>query len=317
MVTLQGAPGLNCHLSKNEELQEKSVCFRHLHVGYHVSLTPKLCWNESSVVFVSFKVFCSCDTRKYCKPALKMEPVTEDNSDNVTPWSGSEGSQERCASESIADSNYEDDGSDAEFPLDHMPPGRKSPDSYQTRDWEVEGDQRSLPEDSGSEGGASYREEEEEEDVYLSGSREYDRGSPGAHTPPTSLSPHPADPDSGKRSRPHSSSSSLGCGDAADMTLALTLGADQPPRASNRQFSESLNREGDSSEEGGSNQAPPVSVSFGILDEGAEQAEKWNSESDTVLCRPNSNRARCTRKYLSPYVQPLILQRMSSCWWKN
>lgn len=242
-----------------------------------------------------------------------MEPVIEDNSDNLTPWSGSEGSQELCASESIADSYYEDNGSDAEFPLDHLPPARKSPDSDQPRDWEVERDQRSLPEYSGSEGGASYREEE---DMYLSSSREFTRGSPSVQTPPTSLSPHPAYPNSGQRSR-RSSSTSLGCAAAADMTLALTLEADQPQRASNRQFPESLNREGDSSEEGGSSQAPPASVSFGILDEGAEQAEKWNSESDTVLCRPNSSRARCTRKYISPYLQPLILQCTSSRLWKT
>lgn len=240
-----------------------------------------------------------------------MEPVAEDNSDNVTPWSGSEGSQELCASESIADSYYEDDGSDAEFPLDHP-----SPDSDQPHDWEVGGDQRSLHEYSGSEGGASYREEE---DMYLGSSREFTGGSPSVRTPPTSVSPHPAYSDSGQRSRPRSrsSSSSLGCAAAADMTLALTLDADQPQRASNRQFPESLNREGDSSEEGGSSQAPPASVSFGILDEGAEQAEKWNSESDTVLCRPNSNRERCTRKYLSQYLQPLILPCTSSRLWKT
>lgn len=238
-----------------------------------------------------------------------MEPVAEDNSDNVTPWSGSDGSQELCATESLADSYYEDDASDAEFPLDRPPPARKSPQPYQPHDWEVAGDQRSLPEYSGSEGGASYREEE---DMYLSSPRELTRTSPSVQTPPTSLSPHPAYPDSAQGSRPHShsSSSSLGCAAAAaaDMTLALTLDVDQPQRASYRQRPESLNREGDSSEEGGSSQAPPASVSFGILDEGAEQAEKWNSESDTVLCRPNSNRARCTRKYLSPYLQPLILQ---------
>lgn len=146
--------------------------------------------------------------------------------------------------------------------------------------------------------------------MYPSSPRELTRTSPRVQTPPTSLSPHPAYPDSAQGSRPHShsSSSSLGCAAAADMTLALTLDVDQPQRASYRQRPESLNREGDSSEEGGSSQAPPASVSFGILDEGAEQAEKWNLESDTVLCRPNSNRARCTRKYLSPYLQPLILQ---------
>lgn len=245
-----------------------------------------------------------------------MEPVSEDNSDNVTPWSGSDGSQELCASESLADFYHEDDASDAEFPLDHPPPATKSPEPYQPHDWEVAGDQRSLPEYSGSEGGALCQEED---DMFFSSSRELTRGSPRVQTPQTSLSPHPAYSDSAQRSQPpsHSSSSSLGSAAAADMTLALTLGADQAQRASNRRRPESLNREGDSSEEGGSSQAPPASVSFGILDEGAEQAEKWNSGSDTVLCRPNSNRARCTRKYLSPYLQLLILQCTSSRYWET
>lgn len=246
-----------------------------------------------------------------------MEPVAEGSRDNVTPWSGSDGSQELCASESLADSYYEDDGSDAEFPPDHLQLGRESPEPCQPHDWEDAGDQRSLPEYSGSEGGASFQEEE---DMYLSSPRELTRGSPGGQTPPASPSPHPAYPDSGQRSQPHSRSSfsSLGCADAAaDMTLALTLDTDQPQRASNRQRPEPLNREGDSSEEGGGGQAPPASVCFGTLDEGAEQAEKWNSESDTVLCRLNSNRARCTREYLSPYLQLLIVLCTLSCSWNT
>lgn len=231
-------------------------------------------------------------TREYCEPALKMEPAAEDNSDNLIPWSGSDGSQEICATESLADSYYDDDASDAEYPLD-PPPARKSPEHYQPHDWETAGEHQSLPELSGSEEDASYREED---DTYLSGSRELTTESPGVRTPPTS------DPEQlvGQRSQPrsHSSSSSLGC--AADMTLALTLTTDQPQRASNRQGPEILNVGVESSEEGGSSEAPPASVSFGILDEGAEQAEKWNSESDTDLYRPISNRARCTRKYPSP-----------------
>lgn len=240
------------------------------------------------------------DTTEYCEPALKMEPAAEDNSDNLIPWSGSDGSQEVCATESLADSYCDNDASDAEYPLD-PPPARKSPEHYQPHDWETTGDQQSLPELSGSEEDASYREED---DTYRSGSRELTTESPGVQTPPTSLSPHSEYPDPeqpvGQRSQPHShsSSSSLGC--AADMTLALTLTTDQPKRASNRQGPEILNMGVESSEEGGSSEAPPASVSFGILDEGAEQAEKWNSESDTDLYRPISNRARCTRKYPSP-----------------
>lgn len=231
-----------------------------------------------------------------------MEPEAEDpdNNDNLVPWSGSDGSQELCVSESLADSYYEDDASDAEYPLDpqpaHIP---KSPERYQSQDWESPGEQQSLPELSGSEEDVSYQED----DIYLSESRELITESPRIQTPPASLSPPPECPDSepqaGHISQPHShsSSSSLGC--AADMTLALTLTTEQPQRASNRQGPETLTRGVDSSEEGGSGEAPPASVFFGISDEGAEQAEKWDSESDTDLCRPDRHRARCTCKYLS------------------
>jgi len=60
-----------------------------------------------------------------------------------------------------------------------------------------------------------------------------------------------------------------------------------------------LNRRVELSEEGGSSEAPPASLFFGISDKTAEQAKKWNSESDTDLCRPDRQRARSTRKYLS------------------
>uniref|UniRef100_A0A3B3IB53 Synaptopodin 2b n=1 Tax=Oryzias latipes TaxID=8090 RepID=A0A3B3IB53_ORYLA len=47
-----------------------------------------------------------------------------------------------------------------------------------------------------------------------------------------------------------------------------------------------------------SKEAPPASVFFGILDEGAEQAESWNSGSGSDLCRPDRNRRRHTSKTL-------------------
>uniref|UniRef100_H3BYA8 Synaptopodin 2b n=1 Tax=Tetraodon nigroviridis TaxID=99883 RepID=H3BYA8_TETNG len=50
----------------------------------------------------------------------------------------------------------------------------------------------------------------------------------------------------------------------------------------------------DSSEEGGSHEAPPASLFFGMSDEGAEQAETWNCESDTDLCRALRQRPRNT-----------------------
>uniref|UniRef100_A0A3Q1G6Y2 Synaptopodin 2b n=1 Tax=Acanthochromis polyacanthus TaxID=80966 RepID=A0A3Q1G6Y2_9TELE len=228
-----------------------------------------------------------------------MDPETEDlgNNDNLPPWSGSEGSQELCVSESLAESYNDDDVSESEYPLDpqtaHSPKsGLESPEHLQ-QDWESAGEQQSLPELSGSEEEVSYQEED---DIYLSESRESITESPHVHPSQTLHPERPgSEPPAGRISPPHSrsSSSSLGC--AADMTLALTLTTEQPHGASNRQGPGTGNRRVESSEEGGSSEAPPASVFFGISDEAAEQAEKWNSESDTDLCRPDRQRTRCTR----------------------
>uniref|UniRef100_UPI0037E87F74 synaptopodin-2 n=1 Tax=Semicossyphus pulcher TaxID=241346 RepID=UPI0037E87F74 len=226
-----------------------------------------------------------------------MEPEAEDPENNLVPWSGSEGSQEHYASESLAESYYEDDASDAEYHSDpqaaHYPKSdHESQERLQPHDWESAGEPRYTPELSGSEEDVSYHEED---DIYPSESRE----SPHNQTSPRPLSPHPQRPDSephsGQRPQPHSHSSSSSVGCTADMTLALTLAAEQPLGASNRQDSGTGNRRVESSEEGGSSEAPPASVFFGISDEVAEQAEKWNSESDTDLCRPDRHRARSAR----------------------
>ncbi|XP_054635018.1 synaptopodin-2 [Dunckerocampus dactyliophorus] len=79
------------------------------------------------------------------------------------------------------------------------------------------------------------------------------------------------------------------------MTPALTLTTEEPLGANNRPGPGTGNRRVESSEEGGSSEAPPAAVFFGISDEGAEQPQKWNSESEADPCRPNSNRARWTR----------------------
>lgn len=228
-----------------------------------------------------------------------MEPESEDqdHSDSLAPWSGSDGSQEFY----VSGSYNEDEISEAEYPLDpentHIPKSNPDSDSPEhLQDWESAGEQQSLAELSGSEEEASYQEED---DIYISESRESTTESPHIRTSQTSL--HSECPDSeghaGKISRPHSQSSfsSLGC--AADMTVALTLTAGQSQGASNRKGPETGKSKHESSEEGGSSEAPPASVSFGISDEGAEQAEKWNSESDTDLCRPDRQRTRYTRKY--------------------
>ena len=242
-----------------------------------------------------------------------MEPETEDtdNNDNSSPRSGSEGSHEPCISESLEESYNEDDISD-EYSLDPHPPHiRKpepeSPEGLQSQHWESTGEQ--LPELSGSEEDVSYQEEDV---LYLSESRESFTESPHTQTSPVSLSLHSNQPDSepsaGQISPLHSpsSSSSLGC--ATDMTLALTLTTEEPLGASNRQDQGTGNRRAESSEEGGSGEAPPASVFFEISDEGAEQAEKWNSESDTDLCRPDRHRAKHTRMYPSSSLLLYISQ---------
>lgn len=240
-----------------------------------------------------------------------MEPETEDpENDHLMPWSGSDGSQELCAFESLAESYNEFDVSDPEYPLDTQPPRilKSDPESLerqslQSQGWESAGEQNSLPEVSGSEENVSYQDED---DVYLSESRGSITQSPHLQTSPTLLYPqlerHDSKPPAGQISKSHSpsSSSSLGC--TADMTLALTLATDQSVGASNRQSAETGNRRVQSSEEGGSSEAPPVSVFFGISNEGAEQAEKWNSESDTDLCRPDQHGERYKRKYLLPFL---------------
>uniref|UniRef100_A0A672YJU0 Synaptopodin 2b n=1 Tax=Sphaeramia orbicularis TaxID=375764 RepID=A0A672YJU0_9TELE len=200
-----------------------------------------------------------------------MEPDAEDPdiSDNMVPWSGSDGSQELYVSESYD----EDDASEEEHPVDPQPAHVKS-NTECGEHWESESEQQSLPELSGSEEDVSYREDD---DIYLSESRDISESL-------TSLSTHQEHPDpeylTTQMSLPHSpsssSSSSLGC--TAEMTQALTLTTDEPLGASNRQSPGTGNRRVESSEEGGSSEAPPASVFFGISDEGAEQAEKWNSE---------------------------------------
>lgn len=229
-----------------------------------------------------------------------MEPEAEEPENNenpLIPWSGSDGSQDQCVS------YYEDDDdSDAEHSPDPHPAlnlksGLESPDLLQSHDWESEGERESLPDLSGSdEEDLSYHEED---DIYLSESRESITESPHIQASPTYQQCPDSEPRAGQMSRPHSLSSSSSHGCTANMTLALTLTTKQPLGASNRQGTGTGNMRVESSEEGGSREAPPASVFFGISDEVAEQAEKWISESDTDLCRPDRHRARYTRKYLS------------------
>lgn len=230
---------------------------------------------------------------------MERDAKEPDNNEPSILWSGSDASQEHCVSESFADSYYEDDASDAEYRLDpvHMEPEVKSPELYQNEEWKPTGEQQQPPGFNGSEEEVSYQGEDEE-DFFLSDSRE---SLPHVHTSPP-VSPRLQRPDSEHKAGKVSltRSSSLSTDGAADVTLALTPTRGQPQKASNRRCPGTLNMGVDSSEEGGSHEAPPASVFFGMPDEGAEPAETWNSESDTDLCRPDTQGLRNTRKYLPP-----------------
>uniref|UniRef100_A0A3B3UCC4 Synaptopodin 2 n=1 Tax=Poecilia latipinna TaxID=48699 RepID=A0A3B3UCC4_9TELE len=222
-----------------------------------------------------------------------MEPQAEDSAHSPL-WSGSEGSQELCPSEHLAESYNEDDDSESEdlsgSQNTHIP-SSQSPECLQLQHRESADGPESLLEQSEQEESVFYQENY---DFYFSESRESMTDSPYIEASQTTATSPPECPDS--KSWQHScssSSSSLGC--AADMTKALTLSSERPLGASDGHGPRTEIRSFESSEEGGSSEAPPASVFFGISDEGAEQAETRNLGSDRDLCRPDRQRARYTR----------------------
>ncbi|MEQ2239333.1 hypothetical protein ILYODFUR_003329 [Ilyodon furcidens] len=221
-----------------------------------------------------------------------MEPQDEDV-EHSPLWSGSEGSQEVCPPEPLAESYNEDDDSESEYLSDtqnaHIPLSQ-SPECLQLQDREPADGQGSLLEQSEQEESIS---DQVNDDFYLSESRESITESPHIQVSQTSATSAPELPDS--KLCQHSCSSSSSLGFAADMTKALTLSSERPQGASDRQGPGTENRGVESSEEGGSSEAPPASVFFGISDEGAEQAETRNLGSDRDLCRPDRQRARYSR----------------------
>lgn len=238
----------------------------------------------------------------HSKPAQEMEPQAEDPTHGPL-WSGSEGSQELCPSEHLAEFYNEDDDSESE---DHSVsnthiPSSQSPECLQLQHRESEDGPESLLEQSEQEESVFYQENC---DFYFSESRESMTESPYIEASQTSVTSPPECPDSKSWQHSCSSSSSLGC--AADMTKVLTLSSERPLGASDGHGPSTENRSVESSEEGGSSEAPPASVFFGISDEGAEQAETRNLGSDRDLCRPDRQRARYTRKYLFFYPANLI-----------
>lgn len=241
-----------------------------------------------------------------CKTAPEMEPEAKDldDSDNLLPWSGSDCSQGLGASEPLAESYDEDDDRQSEFPSGPQNPhiSRSDPESPECLQLQDQAKDQEFPsEQSESEASVSCQGQH---DVYLSESRESITESPHIQASQTSTPSPPELRDSEQRtgkiswlhSQPSSSSSSLGS--APDMTRALTLSTEQAQGTSDRQGPGTGNRRVESSEEGGSGEAPPASVFFGISDEGAEQAERRNLGFDGDLCRANRQKPRHTCKYL-------------------
>ncbi|XP_028309468.1 synaptopodin-2 [Gouania willdenowi] len=213
-----------------------------------------------------------------------MDPMAEDleNNDTLPTWSGSEGSQDLDVSESYT----EYDVIESPEVIDSDPETTDQQDSVDERLKYFESNE-----------GVSYQEED---DSYLSDSRVSTTDTPLIETSQTSQSSHPECPESVPNvdhgSKTHSKSSSSSLEYTADMTLALTLTAEAPQGACNRQDLGTGNRRAESSEEGGSSEVPPASVFFGASNECAEQAETWYLESDTDLYRPDKHRTRYTRR---------------------
>lgn len=234
---------------------------------------------------------------------LEMEPEVKDLESNghLDTLSGSDGSQELYISESRAESYYDDTASDGDYPTDTKPDA-ESPECRQSHDGESTSEQESLPELSGSqEDDAPYHETDS---IHLGGCRGSIAESPHintSETPPFSRSPCPdPEPHTGQVSQAQSASpsSSLGRGDT---TLALNLTPARPRGDARRQghgigAGSRWDREVESSGEGGCTKTHPAPGCFGIPGKGAEQAEKWNSESDRDLCRPDRHKGRHARK---------------------
>lgn len=253
-----------------------------------------------------------------------MEPEAKDldDSEDLLPWSGSEGSQGLGASQPLAQSYDEDDGRQSTYASDPQIPhisrsDSESPECAQFQEWESAKDQEFPSEQSESEASVSCQGQD---DIYLSESRESITESPHIQVSQTSTPSPPELRDSEQRTSkiswlhsqpPSSSSSSLGS--AADMTRALTLSTEQAQGTSDRQGPGTGNRRVESSEEGGSGEAPPASVFFGISDEGAEQAEGRNLGFDGDLCGANRQKPRLTGKYLpSASFMFLLMSRLCS-----
>ncbi|XP_072319742.1 synaptopodin-2-like [Eucyclogobius newberryi] len=189
-----------------------------------------------------------------------MDPDSEDQSnvEDAEAWSGSDRSQEQgCLSDFRPESCNTDE--DAE---------KDSSSSQPKECWEMESEQHM----SGGEEDAFHWEQEDEKS-QSSESESFGTSDilclfPSAQCP------------------------------APDMTLALTLHPGEEKawgEADNSRSGGTGSPRVQSSEGGGSSDAPPACVSFGISEEGAEQAQRWDFGSDKDLCRPNRHTARHTR----------------------
>uniref|UniRef100_A0AAY5K071 Synaptopodin 2b n=1 Tax=Esox lucius TaxID=8010 RepID=A0AAY5K071_ESOLU len=240
-----------------------------------------------------------------------MEPEAENQESSVIDaWSGSESrhsSDELYLSESMDGSYYEERTTDT-VPIDswsshitHVdyPHSVDHPDLYAQR---VMVKHQTPPSNSSPEQTSAVRElrpcrseeidnlSQEPGNVYPGESME---SYTSTHLPSLSKSPQGPDPNSGQISRQRStSSSSIGQG---EMTQAPTH---EKPSGNDRRLGFGTEARGngcvESPEEGGHSEAPPAYVSFGISEQGAEQAE-WDSASERDIPSPSRHRARRTR----------------------
>ena len=220
---------------------------------------------------------------------LEMEREAEDPENN--------GHLVTCSDSDSSRSHYSGCESDAEYSVDPQPTDipesyPESPKCLQSQSLVSISEQQALYEQSGSQEDDSHHEMDNIHNIE----------SPDLNTVKTTShsTRSDRDPSAGWVSRTQSASSPSSDG-RGDVTPALTLTPEHRQGDGRRQgpWTGARAKENwtlDSPEEGGCTEAPPAPISSGISSEGAEQAQKWNSESDTDPCRPERRRARRARK---------------------
>ncbi|XP_056136451.1 synaptopodin-2 [Lampris incognitus] len=277
------------------------------------NLTMVLCVNQITLSLVSTRGFAVSLSQGILSDiqdlvnvhtTLEMDPEAEDpeNNGHIVTWLGSDSSQELYMSDSCNEDIVSDADPCSDTRLTHTPnTDAELSESPPSQELESLCRQKSLPEISGSQENVLNQEINSQK---VCKSKRCTTESPQINTSHS----YAGQVSRTQSASPASSSSSFGCG---DMTLALILTPE--PQGDTRSQS-SGNRKVESSEEGGSSEAPPAPVFFGISAEGAEQAERCNSESDTDLCRPDRRRAKHTRlSHVESQSEKHVKETKSKC----